>query len=185
MVRWVLVALLAAWLLSGCHLRTYGYTDAQHQISIVYPGQVTLVSDPAILEQSIVYAEPGGAESSKLSFALQTDSQSILTCAVQSVPGQAQFTPETYFEATTARELSRLGAEIVEPRSEVVLGGQPFAQVGFRLENDGAVMRSRIYEQYDPSSRRVVVLSITCASEQWDEESALLVPIVNSLKLGR
>jgi hypothetical protein len=171
-----------AFCLTGCHLRTYQYTDAEHRVTISYPGQVSLLNDPALLDKTFGLAAPTPGETPKLAFALQAGQSSTATCVVQSVPGKAEFTPDTYFDATTARELALAGAEIVESRSEIDINGKTFQQIGFLLKGDRSA-RSRIYEYYDPASRRVLVFSVITKPEDWEVEAPTLEAIARSLKL--
>lgn len=166
----------------ACGLKTYQHIDSQG-FSFSYPGNLTLVKDPAALEQATAIANPGASTPPKLSCAVQTGNSAILTFAVLVVPGKAQFSAKTYYEATTARELAQLSADIIEPRTEVVLDGKIFQKTGFLLGSKTEGFRSRLYEHFDPASRRVLVLSLTCKSASWERESPLLESVVASMKL--
>ena len=172
-------ALALALCLAGCGRGDERYTDPQNQVTVTYPAQLTLVSEQAALEKSFALAVPGRGQTPQLSFALQLGEFSSATCAVQLVPGQAEFTAQTYFAATTARELDVVGAEIVEPPSEVRIQGKSFQQVGFVL-GEG---RSRIYEHYDPTTRRVVIFSLTTRAADWDRDAPLLEAVAQSLQV--
>lgn len=179
-----MAALLLSTVLTSCHLRTYEYTDTEHRVTISYPGRVNLLRDPKVLDQAFAPAIADEGGSSSLSFAVQTERLSTGTCAIQSVPGKAEFTPETYFEATTARELEMLGADILEPRAAVTINGKPFQQVGFELKDeDGQSARCRIYQYYDPSTRKVLVFALTAKPEDWKEDLPSLEAMAQSLKV--
>ncbi len=176
--------ILVAILVPSCHLRTFRFTDPKHQVTVAYPGNVLLLDDPTIFE------DPSGAPSgvsapnneTQLLFTLQTEAFSTLTAVVYQVPGRADFSPKTYYEATTARELASLGVEVVEPVTDVVIGGKTFQRVGYLIQDGTESLRSRLYEYYDPASRRALVISPTVQSALWKPEIELLEPLIQGIK---
>lgn len=161
----------------GCHLKTYHYTDPAYRVSVEYPGEVSLLTDPEMLGHAV-----GEVEQESLLFALQTPNQATITCAVHTLPENLDTAGLTYFQATTARELKEMGAVIVEPINEVVIDGRNFEWVGFTLPGEPPV-RARIYQHYNARTHRVLVVSPSAPVDSWAKELTLLEQLVHSIRM--
>ncbi|MCA9777146.1 MAG: hypothetical protein KC800_10530 [Candidatus Eremiobacteraeota bacterium] len=183
----LLIALLCLWLpwVTGCS-KNYTYTNPEYKISLTYPGNVDLFDDKETLLEKSGQKESNeqALDHPELLFAFVTMHQGQLTGSVHQLPKDVQLTADEYFEASTAKELSALGAEIVEPRTEVVLDGKDFHTVGFKLALGEQNVRSRIYEYLDPKSGRILVLTASALESNWASESPVMESMVKSLKVG-
>lgn len=172
------MALMVLLVCLGCHLKSYQYTDPKYKITVTYPGDINLIKD----QEQLNLASSASPDAGELVFVLQTQQRSTLSCSVHQVPGEAEITADTYYEATTARELKSLEAVIVEPKTEVLLDGRTFQKVGFTLTNPEQDVRVQLYQHYDPKSRRVLVLSPITTSTAWEQEIKSLEPLLQGIK---
>lgn len=175
--------LLLAVTFSGCQAKLYHYSDQAHKVSISYPGTVDLISEPEVLE-SLASPLEASLDQPRLLFVLVTPQESRLSCTVHHLPEGLALTAEEYYQASTASELEELKAEVIEPKTDVVINGRVFQKVGFLAKVDEVTtLHVRIYQHFDPKTRRVLVLTPMAETSDWDKESALLESVVESVQI--
>ena len=181
----VLILSLCLLGLTGCN-SSYTYTNSEYKISLTYPGNVDLFDDRETLLEKSGQKESNeqALDHPELLFAFVTMHQGQLTGSVHQLPKDVQLTADEYYEASTAKELSALGAEIVEPRTKILLDGNDFHTVGFKLALGEQTVRSRIYEYLDPESGRILVLTASALESNWASEGPVMESMVRSLKVG-
>ena len=182
----VLLVLSAVLITVGCHSKLYNHTDAEHKLSISYPGNVDLIDDKEQLVQESGQKEANeqALDHPQLLFALVTMGHGQLTCSLHQLPENSEMSAEEYYQASTAKELEALGAEIVEEKSEVSLDGKAFQMVGFRLHAGERPVRSRIYQYLHPQDGRVLVVTVSALDSDWSSEIPVMESILESLKVG-
>jgi hypothetical protein len=169
----------------GCHSKLYTHTDPEYKISISYPGNVDLFDDKERLlqESGQKAANRQAVDHPELLFALVTMGHGQLTCALHQLPEGSRLSAEEYYQASTARELASLEAEILEEKSDMNLDDKTFQVVGFRLRAGDRSVRSRIYQYLPPESGRILVFTASALDSNWDSEIPVMESILASLKV--
>lgn len=171
--------------LAGCQGKLYSYTDPEAKVSISYPGNFNLTADKETLKKATDPADSEGAvDAPQLLFVLTTPEDSRISCSLYKLPAPGAMTAQEYYDASTARELEGLGAQIVEPKTDLRINGRTFQMVGFLLKVDEATtLHVRIYQHLDDKTGKIVVLTPMVDVQKWDSEIAMIEPVVNSLKV--
>ena len=171
-------------LLSGCQTQLHHYTDPAYKVSVIYPGNVSLISDKAILEEFAQESQTDAVDRPELLFVAATAGESRLSCSVHRLPDGVSMTADEYYQASTAQELAQLGGNIVEEKADITINGRVFQRVGFLVKIDEATeLHARIYQHLDSKSGRILVLTSMIESSVWESELAVVDPVVKSLKL--
>lgn len=183
-MRWTLWLLLALFLLGqGCAGKSYTYTDPKYQISVTYPGTVDIFNDQKMLQEQID-PQQAAVDRPELLFVLTTMNRGQVTFSVHHLPESQDLTAEAYYEASTAAELAALEADIIEPRTEVTVNGKSYLRVGFIVKAGERSVHSRIYQHFDKQRGRILVITTSALSSEWESEKPQMEALVKSVKVG-